>query len=208
MQEYVTVVEDSYGEYEEKRSRFIAVMAHAETPQQAADFVAAVRSKHFDARHNVYAYALRDGTVRFSDDGEPHGTAGKPVLEVLAGSGTVDAVIVVTRYFGGVLLGTGGLVRAYTAAAKAAVESSQPVVMCKIVSGEVKSGYSELEMLKDLITKKGGVIADIEYTDAVTVRFDIRTEDADAFENALREVFSARLTLSRSEEKFAPFKKN
>ncbi len=207
MQEYTTLNETAFGEYEEKRSRFIGLISHIETEAEAAAVLAEVRSRHYDARHSCYAYILKDGTARFSDDGEPHGTAGKPILEVLGGSGIVDAIIVVTRYFGGVLLGTGGLVRAYTAAAKAAVENAALVVMSRSVSCAVSCGYSDFEYLKKLIEAGQGVIIDTEFTDEVKIYFSMKTPDADAFEDVLREKFSATLNLSRLEEKFAPFLK-
>lgn len=207
MEEYTTIAIPAQGEYEEKRSRFIALIAPVDDAEQAAALISQMRSKYFDARHNVYAYILKDGTARFSDDGEPHGTAGKPVLEVLSGSGITNAVIIVTRYFGGVLLGTGGLVRAYTAAAKDAVEHCDPVVMCKCVSCTVECGYSELRVLKELIEKHGGIMTDTQFAERVTVCFDIRTEDTAGFDAALTETFSARLSAVYGEEKFSKFKK-
>lgn len=130
MESYITVSGESVGEYSEKRSRFIATLRHTETEEQAAAFLAEMRSKYWDARHNCYAYSMSGGTLkRFSDDGEPHGTAGKPILDIIDGSGLTDIMIVVTRYFGGVLLGTGGLVRAYSAAAREAVANANRVKM-------------------------------------------------------------------------------
>lgn len=207
MEEYTTIACSAQGEYEEKRSRFIALIAPVTDAEQAAELIAKTRSKYFDARHNVYAYILKDGTARFSDDGEPHGTAGKPVLEVLSGSGITDAVIIVTRYFGGVLLGTGGLVRAYTAAAKDALEHCSPVVMCKCVSCTVECEYSDLRVLKDIIDRQGCSITDTLFAERVTVCFDIKTESTDSFDSALRETFSARLSAVYGKEKFSKFKK-
>ena len=122
MQEYTTIQGDFTAEYTEKHSRFIAVAFHCETEQQASEIIAAQKSKYWDARHNVYAYLLKDGTARFSDDGEPHGTAGMPMLEVIKGSGITNVLVVVTRYFGGILLGTGGLVRAYSTSTRDALD--------------------------------------------------------------------------------------
>ena len=115
MDGFVTVLEETTAEYTEKRSRFIATLYPCDTEEKAAEFINKMRSEYWDARHNCFAYSVENGAVkRFSDDGEPHGTAGKPILEVIEGAGITNTVIVVTRYFGGVLLGTGGLVRAYT----------------------------------------------------------------------------------------------
>ena len=113
MAEYKTVRKNAQDQFVEKRSRFIGYACPVQTEQEALDFITSKKSEHWDASHNVYAYILRDGTMRFSDDGEPQGTAGMPVLDVLRKSGVTDVVTVATRYFGGILLGGGGLVRAY-----------------------------------------------------------------------------------------------
>ena len=107
-----------------KKSRFLGITFPVSTPEEAAEQIAGIRKKYYDARHNCYAYRL-EGAEKFSDDGEPSQTAGKPMLDVLAGAGLVGALVVVTRYFGGTLLGTGGLVRAYTEAAQEAVKNSK-----------------------------------------------------------------------------------
>ena len=125
MDVYVTLGKDGTATFEMKKSEFIGYAAHVTTEEEARAFVDKIRKKHADARHNVYAYMLSENNImRYSDDGEPQGTAGLPVLDILRKGGITDAVIVVTRYFGGILLGTGGLVRAYSAAAKAAVEDA------------------------------------------------------------------------------------
>ena len=114
---FQTVFKQNETEYVEKRSRFIATLRHCETEAEANDFVKEMKSKYWDATHNVYAYSVEGGRMcRFSDDGEPHGTAGKPMLDCIQGSGITNIAVVVTRYFGGILLGTGGLVRAYSKA--------------------------------------------------------------------------------------------
>ena len=105
---YITVVGETAAEYTEKRSRFIATLKHCKTEEEAAEFINALKSKYWDARHNCYAYSVENGALkRFSDDGEPHGTAGNPILSVIEGASITNVCIVVTRYFGGVLLGTG-----------------------------------------------------------------------------------------------------
>ena len=125
MTEYLVPSGFGQGEYTEKRSRFIGQLWPVESETEALEHLAAVRKTHYDARHNCFAYIVRDGgVVRYGDDGEPQGTAGQPILAVLNGAGLTNACCVVTRYFGGVLLGTGGLVRAYTAAAKAALSDA------------------------------------------------------------------------------------
>ncbi|MGM9637593.1 MAG: IMPACT family protein [Eubacteriales bacterium] len=125
---YVTLGGEGFGRLVERKSEFLAYAAHVTTESEALAFLDSVRKKHSDARHNVYAYMLKAGNLmRYSDDGEPQGTAGMPVLDVIRKSGFTDAILVVTRYFGGILLGTGGLVRAYSAAAKLAVDDAKIV---------------------------------------------------------------------------------
>ena len=127
--DYKTVQKSSNDEFVEKRSRFIGYCTPVKSEQEAVDFINAKRSEHWNATHNVYAYSLREGNIkRYSDDGEPSGTAGMPVLEVITNNDVFDVCIVVTRYFGGVLLGTGGLVRAYSKGVKLALQASKIVL--------------------------------------------------------------------------------
>ena len=125
--EYRTIYRGGEDEIVEKKSRFIATVVPVNTEEEALEFVEKTRKKYWDARHNCYAYILGDNNEvqRFSDDGEPSGTAGKPILEVITGNECSNCLCVVTRYFGGVLLGTGGLIRAYTNAAKDALDNSR-----------------------------------------------------------------------------------
>ena len=205
MQGYKTVTKNHSAEIEVKRSRFIATVCPCTTEQEATDFIASMRKKYWDARHNVYAYILNSGTVRFSDDGEPHGTAGKPVLDVLMGSGLTDVIIIVTRYFGGILLGTGGLVRAYSGTAKLCLDSTKKVEMCPCVWCEIECDYQNHARLISLIEEKGGTVTNEEFTDVVKVSFSFKEEDIEGFEASLIEVFSARLKNSRIKNDFSPF---
>lgn len=133
MPDYKTLRGTSTFTYEEKRSRFIATAAFADTEEKALAVLNAVRAANRTARHNVYAYVLQNGRTRYSDDGEPAKTAGTPVLETIGHAGVSDVIVVVTRYFGGILLGTGGLVRAYTAAAGGALQNAELVSMRLVV---------------------------------------------------------------------------
>ena len=134
MEDYRTIHGTATGEYEEKKSRFIAALSFADSEEAAVAFLEQVRAANRTARHNVYAYRLREGNrERYSDDGEPAKTAGTPALEVLQHSGLTDLIVVVTRYFGGVLLGTGGLVRAYTTATARALENAEVVTVRSVV---------------------------------------------------------------------------
>ena len=124
MDEYLIPTKDSEAEFVEKRSRFIGRIWHTETEDEALACIKKMREQHWDATHNVYAYIIKDGPTRFSDDGEPGGTAGMPTLQVLQREGLYNVCCVVTRYFGGILLGAGGLVRAYAKGAKIAVDAA------------------------------------------------------------------------------------
>ncbi len=202
MESYITVSGESVGEYSEKRSRFIATLRHTETEEQAAAFLAEMRSKYWDARHNCYAYSMSGGALkRFSDDGEPHGTAGKPILDIIDGSGLTDITVVVTRYFGGVLLGTGGLVRAYSAAAREAVANANRVKMTPCTVYKAGCGYSELERLTKLIGDCGGSLENTVYTENVELEFYLENSACEDFLLKLKEAFAARITAEEITQK-------
>ena len=206
MEEYLTVFDGEKAEYVEKHSRFIANVFHIETVEEANAVIEKMRSKYWDAKHNVYAYALRDGTQKLSDDKEPHGTAGKPVLDVITGNNLYDVMIVVTRYFGGVLLGTGGLVRAYQTSALNAVKSSPFVLMCQSREYSVVCEYSEHKRLLAAIEKYSGEISDTQFSDKIKIFFCVKTDLSTDFENELTEVFSGRITAKTENEKFSAYK--
>lgn len=206
MSKFLTILEDSSAEYVEKRSRFIANLKHCETEEEATAFLSEMRSKYWDARHNVFAYCVEGGSLcRFSDDGEPHGTAGKPVLDVIAGSEIKNIAIVVTRYFGGVLLGTGGLVRAYSKSAKDAVENATVVEMIPCTVYSTVCEYSDHQKLVALVESSGGKIENTEFTDKITLYYSFKDEDFKSFEPKLCEHFSARLGFSEEEKRLVPF---
>ena len=154
---YKTVYIGDTAEIVEKKSRFIANLEHVESEEEALAYIETIRKKYWDARHNCYAYCIgkKQELKRCSDDGEPSQTAGKPMLDVLTGAGLCDTVVVVTRYFGGTLLGTGGLVRAYTAAAKAGVEASEVIEKIPAVQFLVKVTYNQIGTLLYLLGQRG-----------------------------------------------------
>lgn len=171
MQDYTTVRGTASAEIEEKHSRFIASVSFADTEQAALDFLASVRAQHRAARHNVYAYVLREGNrTRYSDDGEPAKTAGLPVLEAIQHAGVTDCVVVVTRYFGGILLGTGGLVRAYTASAAAGLAAAEIVTVRSCVSVEITVEYSLYERAALLFQQAGARLEEPVFSDKVFLR--------------------------------------
>lgn len=163
MEEYLVPSGDGVAEFVEKRSRFIGRIWRTETEEEAIFHIKQMREKHYDAPHNVYAYIIHGGAMRYSDDGEPQGTAGMPVLEVLRREELFNVCCVVTRYFGGILLGAGGLVRAYAKSAKLAVDAagiSRKQVWDHVT---VPCPYAMYETLKRTIAACGGQIADTEY---------------------------------------------
>lgn len=204
METYKTVFKDCLGEYEEKRSRFIAHMRHVETPEQATEFINSVKAQNREARHNVYAYILRENNLsRFSDDGEPHGTAGKPVYDVIRGMELTDVCIVVTRYFGGILLGTGGLCHAYSTASKDCAENADIKTMGLCLSFETVCSYQQYNRLLPLIEKNGGVVTDTVFSDSVTVSYTFSHEKCGIFLEQLTENFASALTATKKGEKFS-----
>ena len=206
MKAYLTVFDNAQTEYVEKRSRFIATLRHCETEAEAAAFLEEMRSEYWDARHNCFAYSVENGSLcRFSDDGEPHGTAGKPMLDVIAGSGVTNIAVVVTRYFGGVLLGTGGLVRAYSKSVQDVLAAATIVKMIPSVVLSVRCDYSDHGKLVNLITAVGGNITNTEFTDTVTVELCLKEEDLELFSKKLTETFSARLQFEIKIKKLMPF---
>lgn len=200
---------EAVGEFEDRRSRFIAQLVHVESAGEAADHQARVRAQHYDARHNVPAWILADGTERASDDGEPQRTSGMPTLEVLRGAGLRDVCCVTTRYFGGALLGPGGLVRAYTAAAQAAVATAEEqgliVEMTSVVPIALTVPYAHFDQVRDLVERTGGKVADAAYTDAVALSLVYRAGDEAAFLAQLRERFNASLEPVLGGPHFAEF---
>ncbi len=186
MSEYFVPAGDGEAELIEKRSSFLGHVRYAETEEAAREFISEMKKKHYDARHNCWCYIIRGGAVRYSDDGEPQGTAGLPMLEVFKREGVENVVCVVTRYFGGVLLGTGGLLRAYTKSAKDALDNAGIAVVRRQVKLELSCPYSLLERMKLECAAQGGTVRDIEY--GADVRLSLLLPEANA------ESFCARVT--------------
>lgn len=157
-------------EYTEKRSRFLGAVLPVESEEEAKAFIAGIKKQYHDARHNCWCYRIEGKAERYSDDGEPQGTAGIPMLEVFKKEGVTDFVCVVTRYFGGVLLGAGGLLRAYTKAAKDALASSAPVEKLHLQELEFDCEYAELESMKAKIAEYEGTVTDTEYGERIHMK--------------------------------------
>lgn len=181
MEPYCVPTRASETEFVEKRSRFIGRVKPVATEEEARAFLDEVRRRHHDARHNCWCYLLRDGPVRYSDDGEPQGTAGQPMLGVFTREGVTDLVCVVTRYFGGVLLGAGGLVRAYTRSAKDALDAAGISVVRPWSALTLTCGYHLLARLQLEAEQAGGLVSDTEYGAEVTLRLLLPEERAETF---------------------------
>ncbi|MCD8336634.1 MAG: YigZ family protein [Lachnospiraceae bacterium] len=185
----------------EKKSRFIATVRPADTEEDALAFIAAMKKKYWDARHNCYAYVIggRQELQRCSDDGEPQGTAGRPMLEVLLGEDVHNMVVVVTRYFGGVLLGTGGLVRAYSKSVQAGLESSTIIEKQEGVRLAIRTDYTGVGRIQYLLGSKGLPLLDSEYTDTVLLRTIMPKEQAAALREAVTEATAGRAEFPEEE---------
>ena len=192
MKKYYTVLETSQGRYEEKRSVFIAELFPCDSPENAAQLVAAQKSKYWDAKHVVHAFCMADGTVKAADDGEPHGTSGKPVLDVICGAQLKNVLITVARYFGGVLLGTGGLVRAYSSAARDAVENAHIVTMCAGEQYCCTIDYQQYQSLQRLLFAYECIVDISEFGESVYLEFTVPGENSLKLFKDATEAFSGK----------------
>lgn len=205
LKEYATILEAGTGEIVEKKSRFIGQVRHIESEEEADAFVTEIKKKHYDARHNCYAYVIGAGQplMRFSDDGEPGGTAGKPILEVIQGAGLCDVCIVVTRYFGGTLLGTGGLVRAYTDAAKACIAATKIVHKRMVVPLLITTDYTDLGKIQYILGTEKLEVKNSEYGQDVKLWTEVFVDDIDRIDKILAEATAARAVLEWQEAVFS-----
>lgn len=204
MKEYKTVEKEGVDEFIEKKSRFIGHVKPVKTQQEATEFINLLKSKYWDATHNVYAYVLRENNIcRSSDDGEPSGTAGVPVLDVLLKEQLVDVCVVVTRYFGGTLLGAGGLVRAYSHGSKIAVESGGIITMapCKIMT--VSVNYSFYDRMNILLADSGANVIESDFSDVVNIKFSIKADNKDVLADKLTQQSNGKYSLKEIGEEFA-----
>jgi len=193
----VTLKGEGVSEITVSKSVFLGHALPVKSEKEAIEFIDRVSREHYDAKHNVYAYAVSNGDnvmiMRSSDNGEPQGTAGIPVLDVIRKGGFTDAVIVVTRYFGGILLGAGGLVRAYTAAASAAAENAGIAVYESFSEFSLKCGYSEYNRILPLLEKFPVKNDGCDYADGVKIRLAVRSDEAEKLFLALKEMSAGRI---------------
>ena len=200
---WTTVKEAATASFVERKSEFIGHITPVKTEEEAIAFVNKIKKQYADAKHNVYAYLLRENNItRFSDDGEPHGTAGLPVLDVLRKEGVTDVAVVVTRYFGGILLGTGGLVRAYSQGAKMALDSAGKSVVEKLLVFSLRVNYSDLQKAEPILDNQTLLKLDTVYADDVTIVAAIREAEYPPLEKALTERTNGRAILKVEGERF------
>ena len=191
---YRIVYEGGRGEIIEKKSRFIATVAPVESEEEAVAFIESVKKKYYDARHNCPAFVIGKNKelTRCSDDGEPSGTAGKPILEVILGAELTNVAVVVTRYFGGTLLGTGGLVRAYTQAVQEGLAACKTATMRYGVTIRIETDYTDLGKIQHILGNKEIPVISSEYTDKVALTIQLPKEDAPVLIKELTEATAAR----------------
>ena len=203
MNDYLTLARESAEEYIVNRSRFIGYAMPVETAEEAVDFINEIRSRHRDATHNVYAYAVRSPEYsRYSDDGEPQGTAGMPVLDVIKKNQLTDCCVVVTRYFGGILLGAGGLVRAYSHSASLAVQAAKMIRMSLCAVLRVTCDYGFYGRLSALVPESGGTVEDTDFGAQVSVTFRLPAEREENFRRRLTELSFGKVSADKIAEKF------
>ncbi len=205
MESYLVPFQEAESEFTEKRSRFISHVWRVESEAEARARIEEVRKKHYDARHNCWCYLLREGgTVRYSDDGEPQGTAGQPMLNVFQRQEVWNACCVVTRYFGGVLLGAGGLTRAYARGARDALEAAGAARMQLWTVWDVPCTYPLLERVKLEAAGCGGVVRDADYGADITLRAAFPAGGAEIFAPRLTELSAGRLSMAPAGEEYLP----
>jgi uncharacterized YigZ family protein len=197
--DYITVA--GRGEYKTviNKSEFIGYVNRAESEDDALSFIKEIKKKHPDARHNVYAYVISENRKRYSDDGEPQGTAGLPLLSAIENNNCIHCVIVVTRYFGGVLLGTGGLHRAYSEAADGALKSAGFVTVCDCATFTIRCDYAKYNKICQIIEKLGGTKPEALFEDKVTIKFAVPQDKAEKAEEDLKEATNNDIIIIRGE---------
>lgn len=199
---YKTVLEGGTGEIVEKKSRFIATVRPVKNEEEALAFLEEMKKKYWDARHNcfVYSVGLNREYTRCSDDGEPSGTAGRPMLDVILGEDIYNVAVVVTRYFGGVLLGTGGLVRAYSKAVQEGLAASRIIEKRRGISMKVTTDYTGIGKIQYIAGERSIPILNSEYTDKVVLELLIPSDETEAVQKAVTEGTNGRARMEKDRE--------
>lgn len=199
---YKIVYSGGSGEIIEKKSRFIANVFPVASEEDAARIIAETKKKYWDARHNCYAFIIggNPGISKCSDDGEPSGTAGKPILEVLSGEGVSNVLVVVTRYFGGTLLGTGGLARAYSSAAKAGLAGSRIITKEAGKRIILETGYDSIGKIQYIVSQMELAVIDTKYSDKMEMELAVSLNDAGQFVKKVTEATSGQVKINMDED--------
>ncbi|MCD7730015.1 MAG: YigZ family protein [Oscillospiraceae bacterium] len=206
MEDYSTIKAFASDTFTEKKSRFIGYICPVKTEDEAVDFINKIRAEHRKATHNVYAYILREGNAsRYSDDGEPQGTAGVPVLDVLRKEGLTDICCVVTRYFGGILLGGGGLVRAYSYSAKIAVDAAERMIMCSSYPVEIRTDYNLYGKITYIFPEFEVKTVSTDFGTDVTMKLLVKKAFADEFKKKITDITNGRQIFVQGDEIFENF---
>ncbi|MBE6720441.1 MAG: YigZ family protein [Ruminococcaceae bacterium] len=196
MLEYKTVEFAADDFFIEKKSKFIGYVKPVKTQDEAVNFINEIKSKHWDATHNVYAYVLRENNIqRYSDDVEPSGTAGVPVLAVILKAGVTDVCVIATRYFGGTLLGAGGLVRAYSHTSKIALDAGHIITMAECALLETSVEYSFYDRINNLLSDIGANIINTDFADAVKLTFSLKSDSVCQLSKKLTDLSGGRYTV-------------
>ncbi|MBQ9532050.1 MAG: YigZ family protein [Eubacterium sp.] len=204
MLEYKTVENEASDFFIEKKSRFIGYVCPVKTQEEATQFINKIKSKHWDATHNVSAFVLRENNIqRCSDDGEPSGTAGVPVLDAILKAGIVDVCVVATRYFGGTMLGAGGLVRAYSHTSKIALEAGSIITMAQCSILETTVEYSFYERLNNLLSEFKANIINTEFSDNVKITFSVKEAYQTSVEDKLIDISGGKYNIKFLKSEFA-----
>ena len=204
--DYNTIYAPAEASFIEKKSEFIGYIFPVKTSDEAINFINEIRAKHRKATHNVYAYIVRDGNAtRYSDDGEPQGTAGVPVLDVLQKEGLTDVCCVVTRYFGGILLGGGGLVRAYSHSAKIAVDSARRMIMCSCYKLDFSIDYNLYGKISYVLPEFSVKILNTDFGTDVNVSLLVKSELLIPLSDKLTDITNGQISLYKSNELFEDF---
>ena len=204
-QEYTTIYSPAEDEFVERKSRFIGHIAPVQTEEEAQAFIAQIRQQHRDATHNTYAYILRSGIKRYSDDGEPQGTAGMPILGVLKAKELRETAVAVVRYFGGIKLGAGGLTRAYASLAAEGVEGAKKVLYTVCRELLIETDYPEVDPLLRFFGAKGTMVLMKEFGARALFTVAVKEADAEAFRAEVTELLLGRVDILEGESYFRPF---
>ncbi len=203
---YKTIYDPAQASFIEQKSEFIGYIAPVKTNEEAVAFIESIKAQHRKARHNCYAYVLRDGMIsRYSDDGEPQGTAGPPILDVIQKSGLTDVCIVVTRYFGGILLGKGGLTRAYSTGASMAVNAARLMIMCEAYELTLTLDYSLYDKVNYVLPDFEIKILATDYAENVKITLLVKEELADNLCDKLVDITNGNIEISKSDKIYADF---